>query len=55
MSARVFERRPVQSLQAADKHYVDSALSQAVPLTGATLTGPINGPSLNASVNKSCL
>ena len=43
---------PLQSLQAADKHYVDSALSQAVPLTGATLTGPINGPSLNASVNK---
>jgi hypothetical protein len=43
---------PLQTLQAADKHYVDSAVSQAVPLTGATLTGPINGPSVSASVNK---
>ena len=42
---------PLQALQAADKHYVDSAFSQAVPLTGASLTGPITGPSLSASVN----
>jgi hypothetical protein len=32
---------PTQPLQAADKHYVDSALAQAVPLTGATMTGPL--------------
>ena len=32
---------PTQTMQAADKHYVDTAFSQAVPLTGAQPTGPL--------------
>ncbi len=57
---------PTQSLQAADKHYVDSAFSQAVPLTGGlaalggaslsttsaqTFAGAVNAPAVTASVN----
>ncbi len=40
---------PSQALQAADKHYVDSAFSQAVPLTGASLTGPLTSVQLGAA------
>jgi hypothetical protein len=32
---------PTQPLQAADKRYVDGTFAQAVPLTGATMTGPL--------------
>jgi len=32
---------PTQALQAADKHYVDAVMAQAVPLTGGTVTGPL--------------
>ena len=42
---------PTSSLQAADKHYVDTSVSQSVPLSGGTLSGPLSGPSVNASVN----
>ncbi|HEU5351445.1 MAG TPA: glycosyl hydrolase family 28-related protein, partial [Terracidiphilus sp.] len=42
---------PTSSLQAADKHYVDTSVAQAFPLSGGTLSGPLNGPSVNASVN----
>ncbi len=31
---------PTQSLQAADKHYVDTSFALALPLSGGTLTGP---------------
>src|ERR1019366_5004774 len=37
---------PSQALQAADKHYVDSVFNQAVPLTGATMTGPLTSVQL---------
>lgn len=40
---------PSQALQAADKHYVDSTFSQAVPLTGASLTGPLTSVQLGAA------
>ena len=40
---------PAQALQAADKHYVDSTFSQAVPLTGASLTGPLTSVQLGAA------
>jgi hypothetical protein len=42
---------PTQPLQAADKRYVDAAFAQAVPASGATMTGPLNAPSITASVN----
>ena len=42
---------PTQTMQAADKHYVDISFGQAVPLSGGSLTGPLNAPTLNASVN----
>ena len=32
---------PTLPLQAADKRYVDAAFAKAVPLTGATMTGPL--------------
>src|SRR6185437_14229525 len=38
---------PSQPLQAADKHYVDSSFSAALPLSGGTITGPA---SFNAAV-----
>ncbi|MFZ0743020.1 MAG: glycosyl hydrolase family 28-related protein, partial [Terracidiphilus sp.] len=40
---------PSQAMQAADKHYVDSTFSQAVPLTGASLTGPLTSVQLGAA------
>ena len=39
---------PTQSLQAADKHYVDAAFAQALPLTGGAATGPLTAPQLGA-------
>jgi hypothetical protein len=39
---------PTTPLQAADKHYVDTSLAQAVPLTGGTLTGPLTSVKLGA-------
>jgi hypothetical protein len=38
---------PTQPLQAADKHYVDSTFSQAVPLAGGNMTGALTTPALN--------
>ena len=38
---------PTQPLQAADKHYVDTTFSQAVPLSGGTMTGALITPSVN--------
>jgi len=38
---------PTTPLQAADKHYVDVSLAQAVPLTGGTLTGALTAPQFN--------
>jgi hypothetical protein len=39
---------PTQPLQAADKHYVDAEFALAVPLTGATMTGPLTSVQLGA-------
>ncbi len=41
---------PTQSLQAADKHYVDASFSQALPLTGGTLTGPVTATQIGAAI-----
>ena len=38
---------PAQPLQAADKHYVDSTFSLAVPLAGGRMTGPLATPTVN--------
>src|ERR1019366_10693917 len=38
---------PTQSLQAADKHYVDSSFDKAVPLEGGSMTGPLAAPTVN--------
>ena len=38
---------PTQPLQAADKHYVDSTFSEAVPLAGGTMTGALTTPAVN--------
>ena len=38
---------PTQALQASDKHYVDTAVSQAVPLAGGNMTGPLSTPAVN--------
>ena len=40
---------PTQSLQAADKHYVDGALAQAVPLSGGVVNGPLTAQQLGAA------
>ena len=40
---------PTTPLQAADKHYVDAATAQAVPLAGGTLTGPLTATKLGAA------
>ncbi|MGB7547922.1 MAG: hypothetical protein WBM14_09240 [Terracidiphilus sp.] len=40
---------PTQAMQAADKHYVDLTFAQAVPLTGASLTGPFTAVQLGAA------
>jgi hypothetical protein len=39
---------PTLPLQAADKHYVDEESALAVPLTGATMTGPLTSVKLGA-------
>ncbi len=39
---------PTQPMQAADKHYVDAQSALAVPLTGATMTGPLTSVELGA-------
>jgi hypothetical protein len=39
---------PTQPLQAADKHYVDAAFAEALPLTGGTLTGPLTALQIGA-------
>jgi hypothetical protein len=38
---------PTQPLQAADKHYVDTTFSLAVPLAGGNMTGPLITPAVN--------
>jgi hypothetical protein len=38
---------PTQPLQAADKHYVDTTFSMAVPLSGGNMTGALVTPSVN--------
>ena len=38
---------PTQPSQAADKHYVDSTFSQAVPLAGGKMTGGLVAPAVN--------
>ncbi|HEY1986230.1 MAG TPA: hypothetical protein VGG85_12510 [Terracidiphilus sp.] len=40
---------PTTPTQAANKHYVDSALSQAVPITGGAATGPLTSVQLGAA------
>lgn len=40
---------PTQPLQAADKHYVDSEFSQALPISGGTATGPLTAVQLGAA------
>jgi len=40
---------PTQALQAADKHYVDAALAQAVPLSGGTITGALTAKQVGAA------
>ena len=37
---------PQIATQAADKHYVDGLIAQAVPLSGATMTGPLTSVKL---------
>ena len=39
---------PTQPMQAADKHYADEQSALAVPLTGATMTGPLTSVELGA-------
>jgi hypothetical protein len=38
---------PTQSLQAADKHYVDVTTALAVPLAGGSMTGALTAPAVN--------
>ena len=38
---------PTQPLQAADKHYVDTTFSKAVPLSGGNMTGALVTPTVN--------
>ncbi len=40
---------PTQSLQAADKHYVDASFAQAVPLSGGAVNGPLTAQQLGAA------
>ncbi|HEV2326510.1 MAG TPA: hypothetical protein VGS10_21405 [Terracidiphilus sp.] len=40
---------PTQPLQAADKHYVDSSFSAALPLAGGAATGPLTATQLGAA------
>ena len=38
---------PTQPLEAADKHYVDSTFAAELPVTGGTMTGPLQAPAIN--------
>jgi hypothetical protein len=38
---------PTQPLEAADKHYVDTTFNMEVPITGGTMTGPLQVPAVN--------
>ena len=38
---------PTQPLQAADKHYVDTTFNLEVPISGGSMTGPLQTPGLN--------
>jgi hypothetical protein len=38
---------PTQSMQAADKHYVDASAAKAVPLAGGNMTGALTAPAVN--------
>ncbi len=38
---------PTQPMQAADKHYVDTQVSSAVPLAGGNMTGALTTPAVN--------
>ncbi|MGA7244666.1 MAG: hypothetical protein WBX19_15875, partial [Terracidiphilus sp.] len=40
---------PTQTLQAADKHYVDSSFAQALPLSGGAVNGPLTAQQLGAA------
>jgi hypothetical protein len=40
---------PTQAMQAADKHYVDTAVSQSVPIAGGAATGPLTAVQLGAA------
>lgn len=40
---------PTQPMQAADKHYVDSTFSTALPLTGGSATGPLTATKLGGA------
>ncbi|HTB98162.1 MAG TPA: glycosyl hydrolase family 28-related protein [Terracidiphilus sp.] len=40
---------PTQSLQAADKHYVDASFAQALPLSGGAATGPLTATQLGGA------
>ncbi len=40
---------PTQTLQAADKHYVDSSFAQAVPMSGGAVNGPLTAQQLGAA------
>ena len=40
---------PTQSLQAADKHYVDTTFAQALPVAGGSATGPLTAKQLGAA------
>jgi hypothetical protein len=38
---------PTQPLQAADKHYVDLTFAAELPVTGGSMTGPLQVPAIN--------
>jgi hypothetical protein len=40
---------PTQTLQAADKHYVDETFAQALPMAGGAAAGPLTGRQLGAA------
>jgi hypothetical protein len=40
---------PTQTLQAADKHYVDSSFAQALPASGGAANGPLTATQLGAA------
>ena len=40
---------PTQAFQAADKHYVDSQVATALPMSGGTLSGPLSATQIGAA------